>query len=618
MSFSYGTSMIRVTMFGPWRWRTFHSVLLLLLYLAARSPSATALHVVSGSNCTAVCSQNVDTTNTTSGDITCFDEDYNGTDVGRTFRDCVSCEMKSRSFDQSSAQTDLGWALCRLVQSYMTVKWSSLTPRLRIDNMRYAIDTCVYDYPQSINQTTSKPCQHSCANIPKALETNSLEADGSAPYDYCQDPSFEANVEPCASCYSIVPDQIYISNCKSYNSIEMDFILTSAPVLNTLRIACITKPSTTTPFSVVPSDVFTLNPPKTFPTSLSMTNSGPSLPHGAVVAIGICVPVFFFLVLTLVFLYCYLRIQNRTSAKKRARRSRRYNEKGVVEPHHGWHHDSTARIRPVSYVAPLRTRYSNPLAQIAEDPSRSGSHSDATAIEKDPIPIRSSRPRPPPHGLMTWERRGLEDASEKENRFSNSMKSTHQASGSTTLNPSDGRRNSGASGASGEGELERQRSIMTLTPPPLFSIPESSSSTFVPARSGWNEPRQSTSRNSPSSDGPQRSFSRTSQRSQELEQSLSRISQRSPGPQRSSSKMSQSSPEPRSSTSKTPELARSSESNEKDFPEKPTKLENTIAPEKAIRDVPITHASMTARAENIHEPGLSIFREVSYPPKSND
>jgi len=386
-------------------------------------------------------------------------------------------------------------------------------------------------------------------------------------------------------------------------------------VLNTLSIACITKPSTTTPFSVVPSDVFTLNPPKTFPTSLSTSEPGPGLPHGAVVAIGICVPVFFFLVLTLVFLYCYLRIQNRTSAKKRARRSQRYNEKGVKEPHHGWHHDSTARIRPVSYVAPLRTRYSNPLAQIAEDPSRSGSQSDATATEKDPIPIRSSHPRPPPHGLMSWERRGLEDASEKENRFSNSMKSTHQASGSTTLNPSDGRMNSGASGASGdseEDEQERQRSIMTLTPPPLFSIPESgSSSTFIPARSGWNEPRRSTSRNSGRSEGPQRSFSRTSQRSQELERSLSRMSQRSQGPQRSLSRMSQSSPEPRTS-------ATSPEPKERDLPQEPTMSENTTTPENHPREVRITYESMAARDTNIHKPDLGIFREVSYPPKSND
>jgi len=200
----------------------------------------------------------------------------------------------------------------------------------------------------------------------------------------------------------------------------------------------------------------------------------------------------------------------------------------------------------------------------------------------------------------------------------NSMKSTLQPSGSTTLNPSDGRRNSGASGDSEEDEQERQRSVMTLTPPPLFSIPESgSSSAFVPARSGWNEPRRSTSRNSGRSEGPQRSFSRTSQRSQEFKRSLSRISQRSQGPQRSLSRISQSSPEPKRSTSRSG-LARSLEPKERDLPEEPTMSENTTISENHIRDVPFTHESVVAKNPNTHELDLGIFREVSYPPKSND
>ena len=60
--------------------------------------------------------------------MTCYDEDYNGTDVGKTFRDCVSCEMKSRTFDHQSTQTDLGWALCRLVHFHNVEKCGSLTP----------------------------------------------------------------------------------------------------------------------------------------------------------------------------------------------------------------------------------------------------------------------------------------------------------------------------------------------------------------------------------------------------------------------------------------------------------------------------------------------------------
>lgn len=105
---------------GSRKWLRTFGTLLRLSRLAPFVPSVSALHVVPGSNCTGVCSQHVDATNTTLGDVTCYDEDYNGTDVGRAFRDCVSCEMKSQTFNHKSAQTDLGWALCML-SSFLAV-----------------------------------------------------------------------------------------------------------------------------------------------------------------------------------------------------------------------------------------------------------------------------------------------------------------------------------------------------------------------------------------------------------------------------------------------------------------------------------------------------------------
>ena len=87
---------------------------ILIPSLVSILPSAAALHVVPGSNCTAVCTQNVTASGTSASDITCNDQDYNVTDVGTNFRDCVSCELRSRTFDHQTAQTDLGWALCML------------------------------------------------------------------------------------------------------------------------------------------------------------------------------------------------------------------------------------------------------------------------------------------------------------------------------------------------------------------------------------------------------------------------------------------------------------------------------------------------------------------------
>lgn len=65
-----------------------------------------------------LCTGRVKTTNTTGSDFTCYDKDYNVTSVGITFKECVSCELQSATFDHATHQTDLGWALCRLNHTF--------------------------------------------------------------------------------------------------------------------------------------------------------------------------------------------------------------------------------------------------------------------------------------------------------------------------------------------------------------------------------------------------------------------------------------------------------------------------------------------------------------------
>ena len=94
----------------PWPLRSVPLLFSLLLLFPSR---ALNLHVVPGSNCTAVCSRNGASSDTSSKDITCIDKEYNTTDVGRSFQRCISCEMESHTFDHETKQTDLGWALCK-------------------------------------------------------------------------------------------------------------------------------------------------------------------------------------------------------------------------------------------------------------------------------------------------------------------------------------------------------------------------------------------------------------------------------------------------------------------------------------------------------------------------
>jgi len=85
------------------------------------------------------------------------------------------------------------------------------------DNMRYALDWCLFEFHKHENQSAANQCTSSCANISTALEINVLTPNATTTYDYCQDQNFLPNVEACAACYKVIPDQLYLSNCKLFS-----------------------------------------------------------------------------------------------------------------------------------------------------------------------------------------------------------------------------------------------------------------------------------------------------------------------------------------------------------------------------------------------------------------
>jgi hypothetical protein len=115
-SFSDGQDVIRETM-PPYN--LISCWILPFLILAITTPCVLSLHVVLGSNCTAFCSDQNPLSNTSSADVTCRDNDYESTAVGKTFRDCVTCQFESKSFEHGTRQTDLGWGLCMYFASSM-------------------------------------------------------------------------------------------------------------------------------------------------------------------------------------------------------------------------------------------------------------------------------------------------------------------------------------------------------------------------------------------------------------------------------------------------------------------------------------------------------------------
>ena len=82
------------------------------------------------------------------------------------------------------------------------------------DNLRYAIDWCTFGYPDN-QDAASTPCLESCKPVRDALQANLTNPSPNAPYGYCQDGSFMAGVDPCASCNARIDNQTYSSNCMS-------------------------------------------------------------------------------------------------------------------------------------------------------------------------------------------------------------------------------------------------------------------------------------------------------------------------------------------------------------------------------------------------------------------
>lgn len=82
------------------------------------------------------------------------------------------------------------------------------------DNLRYALSTCVFGFPQE-KISTSTPCQVSCEPLRSAighnLNTNATLEDLS----YCSLSSFQdtVGINRCAACYGRMDGEAYMANC---------------------------------------------------------------------------------------------------------------------------------------------------------------------------------------------------------------------------------------------------------------------------------------------------------------------------------------------------------------------------------------------------------------------
>lgn len=107
-----------------------------------------------------------------------------------------------------------------------------LTDILLLDNLRFAVDVCLYGFPRSPDAISS-PCDidHVCGPLGDALTYDGLKTEKKQNFEYCSaaDNTFTGpSVEACYKCLQTSPEQNYLANCTSSGRTRCpDFNLTN-------------------------------------------------------------------------------------------------------------------------------------------------------------------------------------------------------------------------------------------------------------------------------------------------------------------------------------------------------------------------------------------------------
>lgn len=88
-----------------------------------------------------------------------------------------------------------------------------------IDNLRYALDVCLFDSPKAVNSGPVSPCasNKSCKNLKDSLTGDDLAPTQNGTWDYCfadNGAFMGSDRATCMQCLRDTQDQTYMANCK--------------------------------------------------------------------------------------------------------------------------------------------------------------------------------------------------------------------------------------------------------------------------------------------------------------------------------------------------------------------------------------------------------------------
>ncbi|KAK2861181.1 hypothetical protein FQN49_004464 [Arthroderma sp. PD_2] len=264
--------------------------------------AVSGLRVTPRSPCSDVCgSGDSDLTKTTGDDIVCHDLEFNSTDIGRRFRDCVSCELQSSFYDTALAETDVNW-----------------------DNLRFAFSTCIYGFPV-VKQSLSTPCQVTCQSLSDPIQYEQLRPVGERLYDFCGDSAFsDKDITDCTICYSLTENEKFLAN-----------------FLESFREGCRAEVPKGEKFFIEPNRIFNpLQLPANENPVIPGMNKGRSKKNLVLI---IVLPIVGFLIICAALCVgCFFYIRNRRRRAKRHSQSsslhERWNDTTIMTPSHNGLH----------------------------------------------------------------------------------------------------------------------------------------------------------------------------------------------------------------------------------------------------------------------------------------
>ncbi|UNI18962.1 hypothetical protein JDV02_005191 [Purpureocillium takamizusanense] len=222
--------------------------------------------------------------------------------LGARFRQCVACLEKS-AFEQGG-EADQPWFLY---------------------NMRYAIDFCIFGYPNGTGGAGSNPCltSEACGRLARALETGIPVTDGSRAraatdaYSYCEAEKGvwkSRYLDSCVQCVKADGKHRYLANFL----IALDAACKQKPSRGLVLGLNDTVFANTTVEPAEPSPPSSPRRPSS-PDAASDSDGGPALSAGAIAGIVVGTIVLVALAAGCVFMYCCCFRRRR----RRGRRGRR-------------------------------------------------------------------------------------------------------------------------------------------------------------------------------------------------------------------------------------------------------------------------------------------------------